>query len=190
MRRLALGVAAVLVVVAAGCGVPEDDQPQELSAEQVPPGLLTTPTTTSVPAQVLPPERQADLYFVDTDGKVASIIGEVEDQSAEAVITALLETDPTSLDGGLTSNIPPGTTLLDISVDDDVLTVDLSEQFTTISGGGFIAAVAQIVFTASGLEGINAVSFRREGERIDVLDEDGATQSDPVTPNDYETLLA
>jgi spore germination protein GerM len=191
VRRAALAIVTVLLLVAAGCGVPEDDEPQELSADQVPPGLLTTPTTTSAPAQVLPPERQAELYFVDSEGSVTSIIGEVEDQSAEAIITALLETDPTSLPGGLTSNIPPGTMLLpDISVDDNVLTVDLSPEFTTISGGRFIAAVAQIVFTAGELEGIDAVSFRVEGEHIDVLDEDGASQSDPVTPNDYQTLLA
>ena len=189
MRRTLVGIALALLVLAVGCGVPEDDRPQELSADQVPPGLLTVPTTTSEPVQVLPPERQADLYFVDLEGKVTSIVREVEDQSAEAIITALLETDPTSLEGGLTSNIPPGTTLLDISVDEEVLTVDLSEQFTTISGGGSIAAVAQIVFTASEL-GITAVSFRVDGEHIDVLDDESVLHSDPVTPNDYETLLA
>lgn len=190
MRRLAVAATVVALVLAVGCGVPEDDEPQELTADQVPFGLLTTPTTTSQPLQVLPPERRADLYFVDADGQVTPVESEVEDQSAESIITALLEADPQGLDPGLTSNIPPETTLLDIFTDDDVLTVDLSTQFTTIEGPRFIAAVAQVVFTATELAGIRRVAFRQEGEPLPVQDEEGALQDEPVSESDYATLLS
>ena len=185
---LALGLAVV------ACGVPEDDRPQELTADQVPFGLLTTaPTTTSTP-EFLPPSREAELYFVNAEGLLEPLPREVGDRSAETVIETLLATDTAGLPATYSSNIAPDTLLLDAFTEsdgqNDVLTVDLSEQFTTIEGERFITAVAQIVFTASDLEDVDAVSFRVEGEPIPVSDEEGAAQEDPVTPLDYRSLLA
>jgi len=196
VRRL---VPAALAVLALGllivaCGVPEDDGPQELTADQVPFGLLTTaPTTTSTPEN-LPPSRQAELYFLNSEDLLEPLSREVEDRSVQTVLETLLATDTAGLPAGNSSNIPPDTVLLDSFVEadgqNDVLTVDLSEQFTTIEGERFIAAVAQIVFTASNLEDVDAVSFRVEGEPIPVSDEEGAAQEDPVTTLDYRSLLA
>jgi len=188
-----LAVILVLGLVVVACGVPEDEGPQELTADQVPFGLLTTaPTTTSTP-EVLPPSREAQLYFLDAEGLLEPLPREVDDRSAQTVIETLLATDTAGLPAGNSSNIPPDTVLLDIFTEsdgqNDVLTVDLSEQFTTIESERFIAAVAQIVFTASALEGVDAVSFRVDGEPIPVSDEEGATQEDPVTPLDYQSLL-
>ena len=69
-----------------------------------------------------------------------------------------------------------------------VLTLDLSEQFTTVVGQRFIAAVAQIVYTATDLDGIEAVSFRVEGEDFPVNDENGAAQEEPVDRLDFVGL--
>jgi spore germination protein GerM len=192
MRRLALALALAVLALTTACGVPEDDSPQELSAEQVPADLLETPTSTTAPIQVIPIERQAELFFVNGEGEVQGVTREVEDQSPEKIIQALLATDTQSLDPGLTSNIPPETRLLDIfsaEDDDDVLVVDLSEEFTTIVGGSFIAAVAQIVFTAEAA-GFDAVAFQVDGDPIEVQDEAGEQQDDPVTPLDYQSLRA
>lgn len=196
MRRLVLAVLAVLAlgILVGACGVPEDDGPQELTADQVPFGLLTTaPTTTSTPEN-LPPSREAELYFLNSDDLLEPLSREVEDRSVQTVLETLLATDTAGLPAGNSSNIPPDTVLLDSFVEsdgqNDVLTVDLSEQFTTIEGERFIAAVAQIVFTASDLEDVDAVSFRVEGEPIPVSDEEGAAQEDPVTTLDYQSLLA
>jgi spore germination protein GerM len=186
-----LSLALVLVGVVAGCGVPEDREPQVLGTDAVPPGLLTTPSTTTQPSEV-PPERQAELYFVNADGQVTPELREVEDQSDNAVLQALLGTDPTSLAGGLTTNIPPETALLNTSFDNDeeVLTVDLSEEFQTIRGEGAIAAVAQIVFTATEDDPGRAVAFQVEGDPYPVQDEEGVVSDDPVTRSDYASLLA
>jgi spore germination protein GerM len=180
-----------LLLFAAGCGVPEDDSPQELSLEEVPADLRETPTSTTAPIQAIPPERQAELFYVNADGEVEGVTREVEDQSPRMVVRALLATDTQSLDPGLTSNIPPETRLLDIQVDDedDVLVVDLSDEFTTISGDSFIAAVAQIVFTAEAA-GYDSVAFKVNGDPIEVQDEDGAQQEGPVSPLDYQSLRA
>ena len=173
MRRVGLLLAALALVVLA-CGVPEDDSPQELSADEVPFGLLTTPTTTTEPSQVPPPERRATLFVVNADGQLVDIIGEVADQSPHTVVTACSRSTPPASTRGCSSNIPPETTLLDSIVDDDVLTVDLSEQFRLVEVNRFVRAVAQVVFTATGIDGaaIDAISFRVEGELIDVPDAD------------------
>ncbi|MET0912539.1 MAG: GerMN domain-containing protein, partial [Acidimicrobiales bacterium] len=111
-----------------------------------------------------------------------------EDRSAATVIMTLLATDSSSLPPRYSTNIPPDTTLLDSFVDDQVLTLDLSEQFTTVVGQRFIAAVAQIVYTATDLDGIEAVSFRVEGEDFPVNDENGAAVDEPVDRFDFVGL--
>ena len=187
MRRvlgLLLGAVALLVA----CGVPEDSAPQELTAADVPFGMLTTaPTTTTTPID-LAPDREAALYFMDVEGNLRPLNREVEDRSAATVIMTLLATDSSSLPPRYSTNIPPDTTLLDSFVDDQVLTLDLSEQFTTVVGQRFIAAVAQIVYTATDLDGIEAVSFRVEGEDFPVNDENGAAQDEPVDRLDFVGL--
>jgi spore germination protein GerM len=190
VRALVRLLVAALAVVVVACGVPEDDGPQELSADQVPFGLLTTPTTTTQPNEFPEPGRRATLYFVNADAEIVDVVREVPDQSPRSVITTLLETDSNSLDPGVSSNIPPGTRLLDILRDDELLTVDLSEEFNSVTGERFIRAVAQIVFTATDLSGIDLVAFRVDGEPIEVGDGTGAAQSDPVSANDYQNLLA
>ena len=73
----------------------------------------------------------------------------------------------------------------------------MSQQTATIpvptsTDESFDRAVAQIVFTAAAVSGTGAslVEFEREGEPIDVPDEEGAAQSDPVSRTDYDDLLA
>jgi spore germination protein GerM len=189
MRRLAVVVAG-LALLALACGVPEDDVPQELTADDVPFELLTPTTTSAPPSQVLPPERRAELYFVDADGQVAPLVREVENQSLDAVIRALLDTDTETLPSGLTSNIAPETTLLDIQTDGEVITIDLSAEFTDPRGDRFLSAVAQIVFTATGLGEGDSVAFRQEGEPLSVQNDAGEAQDDPVSRSDYAGLLS
>ncbi len=180
-----------LLVVA--CGVPEDDSPQELTVDEVPFGLLSTaPSTTSTPEN-LPPSREAELYFLNSEDLVEPLAREVGERSARTVVETLLATDTAALPTGFSSNIPRDTVLLDVFTESDgqvqVLTVDLSEQFTTIEGERFIAAVAQIVFTTTALDDVDAVGFRVDGTPLPVPDEEGAAQDGPVTPLDYRSLL-
>lgn len=187
MRRL-LPFLLVVFALAAACGVPEDESPQELSADDVPFGLLTTapPTSTTTLGNL-----QSDLYFVNADGELVKLERDVEELSAKTVVETLLATDTASLPAGISSTVPPDTTLLDSSINDDgVLTVDLSEQFRTIEGDGFNTAVAQIVFTATALDDVDAVTFRVEGDPITVANEDGVAQDGPVDQMDYDGLLA
>jgi spore germination protein GerM len=179
---LVLAVAALLVA----CGVPEDDSPQALSAEDVPFGLLSTPPTTTTTPPNLPPSHQAQLYFLDADSRLVPVTREVQDRDPETILETLLGTETGNIPDGLTSAIPPDTVLLGTSTEDEVVTVNLSEEFTSIQGEPGIAAVAQIVYTVTdrGL-GVEGVLFQVEGEEFNVSDQTGAQQTEPVNQSDY-----
>lgn len=191
MKRALVALALLgLVGALAACGVPEDEGPEALSADEVPFGLLTTVPSTTTTVVDLPPDREAELFFLAADGRVRGVPREVEDRSPTAVLEALLATEAAAVPTGFSSAIPAGTELLDDpEIEDGVLTVDLSEEFTSVEGERSIAAVAQIVYTATGLSSVDAVAFRVEGEPVSVSDEDGAQQSDPVDRLDYDSLV-
>ena len=190
-RRRAVVLAGVLLAVAAlaaGCGLPTDDEPQELSADAVPFDLLAGPTTT-VATRPGPTTELVNLYFRDTERLVAvpEEVGATGGTAPEPneVIQALLDTTGEELDPGVRSAIPPGTVLRGTRQTGGVLTIDLSDQFTTVEGTLLIFAVAQLVYTATELPGVNRVRFAIDGERISVPDDEGVEQEDPVTPSDY-----
>lgn len=90
---------------------------------------------------------------------------------------------------GLASAIPDGTRLLDLDIDDGLATVDLSSEF---AGGGGSASmrgrVAQIVYTLTQFPTVDAVSFRIDGEAIDVLGGEGLLLEEPVGRDRFEDL--
>lgn len=83
---------------------------------------------------------------------------------------------------GLSSTIPDGTTLLGVEVLEGVAHVDLSREFQ--SGGGsmsMMGRVAQIVYTATGFEGVDSVRFSIEGVALGVLGGEGLIIEEPQT---------
>jgi hypothetical protein len=85
---------------------------------------------------------------------------------ATAAVTALLA-GPTALEAGrsITSQVPAGTTLLGLTVDNGVATIDLSSEF---DAGGDAAAVqarlGQVVYTLTQFPSVKGVSLRIEGQ--------------------------
>ncbi|HEU4673139.1 MAG TPA: Gmad2 immunoglobulin-like domain-containing protein [Candidatus Limnocylindrales bacterium] len=107
---------------------------------------------------------------------------------ARAAMTQLLASGSTGLLG---SQIPTGTSLLGISIDESgVATVDLSSRF---AGGGTassqIARAAQVVYTLTQFSNVNGVLILVEGEPLAVPDAAGLTHTNPVRRADYRELL-
>ena len=92
---------------------------------------------------------------------------------------------------GVDSEIPYGTRLLGVSVDDGVATVDLSSEFE--SGGrsaSLTMRVAQVVFTLTQFPTVKGVLFELDGRAIDVSSGRGTVLDRPATRKDYEDLRA
>ena len=90
---------------------------------------------------------------------------------------------PTSdeLAAGLHSEIPAGTTLLDLNLADELATVDLSDD--SDDGGGSLsmtARIAQVVFTATQFDDSDRVLFWMEGEPIEFFGGEGIVLDEPL----------
>jgi hypothetical protein len=196
--RLLTAVAAVVAVAAAGCGLAEDERPEVLAADNVPHGLLDPepPTTTTAapfaatsPVRVFFVEQQEDSIKLRPVERLVRDPSDVEDR-----LQVLLDEPPGpdhTGEEGLSSNIPPGTSLLEVEVDPDAreATVDLSREFFGSQGTGQRAAFAQITCTAEQVDGITQVRFKVEGEAIAPVIADSTQKDGPVSClRDYATF--
>jgi hypothetical protein len=113
-------------------------------------------------------------------------------QVATAAMTALL-TGPTaaeSSDRAITSAVPAGTRLLDISIKNGVATVDLSTEYD--SGGGSASMqyrLAQVVYTLTQFSTVRSVVFQIEGATVTVFGSEGIVLDGPVGRAQYYDQL-
>ena len=88
------------------------------------------------------------------------------------------------------SQIPAGSQLLGLTIEDGVATVDLTSEFE--SGGGSASMnmrIAQVVYTLTQFPTVKGVLFELDGQRVDVLGGEGVVVDEPVTRKDYRDLL-
>lgn len=87
---------------------------------------------------------------------------------------------------GLTTQIPAGTTLRSVHIEDGVARVDLSKAFE--SGGGSLSMqerVAQVLYTLTQFSSASAVRFYVEGKPVTALGGEGLLLDKPVTRADF-----
>jgi Sporulation and spore germination/Immunoglobulin-like domain of bacterial spore germination len=168
--RMAATVAMLCALLAAGC---DGGSPGETASE----------STTTTATETRPVMSSVAVYLL-RDGKVSPVRRTIEATPAvaRAALTELLE-GPTSDERaeGLSSAIPDGTTLRDISLADRVATVDLDSTFD--DGGGsasMLGRVAQVVATLTRFPTIERVAFRIDGEAVEVVGGEGVVVDPPV----------
>ena len=105
----------------------------------------------------------------------------------DALDALLLGPNEIETEIGMTTEIPAGTTLLDFELTDgNVGVVDLSSDFNATSGTlGETFAIAQVVFTLTQFDTIDAVSFRIDGADVDAIGSHGSDVSEPLTRDDF-----
>lgn len=184
MRGIA-GALAVILVVAA-CGVQDDSAPRALR-EDVPFDLLA-PATSVAPAES--GEGAAGIvWLVDNDGRLArggrrQVTRPVTPRS---ILEALLDgvTD-VEADAGLRSNIVSGTRLLGVKgPDNGLVTVDFSGAFLTVSRELQRLALAQVVFTVTGLANVDHVLFEFDGKPAEVPGRGDELTGEPLARADF-----
>lgn len=180
--------AVLLLLSTLGCGIPRDPEPRELSAEDVPFGLLS-PATTQTTSDVEEPATSAVVYLL-RDDRLVAVQRQVEAPVSPAgLLLALLEGPSTGeAEAGFRTAISSETRIRDVTSAAGVVTVALSRQFVEVTGQDQILALAQIVFTATEVPGAGAVRFRLDGEPVEIPRADGTLTSAPLTRADYAAL--
>ena len=179
MRRSILLVVAFLI---SACGIPTDATPEAISVDLGDPGGIEQATGPRLAAVSIYLVRDDRLVHVTRDLPSPARLSDV----LESLVSG--ETEPEDR-AGLRSSIPIGTELLGIHQDVNVATVDLSSDFAAVGGRQELLAVAQVVLTAMGIEGVDAVRFELEGTLTAVPTFSGALADDPVTAADYAPLF-
>jgi spore germination protein GerM len=188
MGRRSLVALLVGVAVLAGCGVQGDSAPRALAPEAVPEELLAP--STSVPEPDEPTTGSVTtVYLVDNLDRLRPVLRSLPSPVLiKGALDSLLEgaTDEEA-DEGLRSEVPTGTTVNGIDrLDEDVIAIDLSEEFAETTADGELLAQAQIVYTVSELPNVRGVLFLVDGRPREGADDDAKLTSSPLTVEDFE----
>ena len=169
--RPAATVAMLCALLAAGCD----------SGSSGDTATGATPTTATTETR---PVTSSVAVYLLRDGKVSPVRRTTESTPAvaRAALTELLE-GPTADEraDGLSTAIPSGTALRDISLSDGVATVDLDGTFD--DGGGsasMLGRVAQVVATLTRFPTIERVAFRIDGAPVEAVGGEGVVVDPPV----------
>jgi hypothetical protein len=188
-RRMAtvFALVGVLALVMSACAITADSAPRDVSSDER--DLLLTDASPAADTVgdgriylVAPsePSQQRQLRSVQRDVVARP----------DALLQVLLDgPNQRELDSRLVTAIPSGTTLLSTRTVGDVLFVDLTDPITELTGEALTLAVAQIVFTASGVPGVQAVRLRVDGEDQAWPRGDGQTRQGPLRIFDFPGLV-
>src|SRR5680860_1557771 len=186
MHRRSLIAATLLMVLSAACG--EGANPA--AAPSAPATTDPTASGTASPSPAATPDAsrsptvdgvdpsgdptgatQVTTYYVrsgPTDFFVEPVTVDLEQPTkavARAAYTAAVEQDP--VDPGLTRVVPDGTRLLDVTISDGLLTVDLSGELATSGGSAEELALRnQLAETGLQFDSVDAVRLLVDGQPV------------------------
>ena len=181
---------AALALAGAACGVPVQTRPVALSASQLPAGLTAASTTTTLHGSSTPVSL-VQVYFVAGDRLVArSRLVPSPGSLPEALADLLAGPTPAESSAGIRTSINPSTELISERVVRNRVVVDLSQTFADTGGPDQILAIAQFVYTVTGVQtGVNAVSFELGDSPVAVPTANGTLLPGPVDRADYSSLF-
>jgi spore germination protein GerM len=192
VRRRRLLVLALVAGLLAACGVPIDQTAQKIPAKEVPVVLLT-PTTDISSSTTSTIQRgnevPVSIYFIGTAGLVPVERVVRKPATLQAVLDALdAGPTPREISAGIQSALPSNAQLTAEGVTKGVATIQLDSTFSAIGGTQSINALAQIVYSATHLPGIDAVRFEYAGTPIPAEIGNGELAYGPVDRSDYAQL--
>jgi hypothetical protein len=201
IRSLLAASLAALALVAGSCGGSEESEPvppaAPAPAESEPPPESepgeTAPPPVTAPEETEPPAGTTTLsvYFLREDriGVGHRQVPETEAVGAAALEQLLLGPSEFDVAAGLGSEIPQGTSLNGLTIEDGIATVDLSGEFESGGGSlGMFARLAQIVFTLTQFPTVEGVLLELDGVPVETFSSEGIVLEGPQTRDDYEDL--
>jgi spore germination protein GerM len=186
-RRALAAAGVLLALTAAGCAIPTQSGPSSIAPSKVPFNLLNPhlPTTTTTQPNVsLVPVK---VFFLDPNQQLQPEQRVVDSPAPlTSILTAMLA-GPTSAEAasGASTAIPNDVSVLSATTatapTGDIVTVDLNSAFGQITGASTELAVAQVVATIAGENGLSTgVIFEIDGQRTSVPIANGSQEPGPV----------
>ena len=185
VRLMVTLVAAVLL--AAACSSPVDSGPKAIRAASIPEGLRAETSSTTTTTSPTGESEEVTVYLIGQDQRLAPVKRRVSSPVTVEKVLRKLFTPPTTAEGvaGYRTAISPDTTLLSATIENKIVTVDVSKVFAVGRVDDQIRAYAQVVFTAVDVGGVTGVLFAVNGRRLEVPAGDGSNQSAPVGRGSY-----
>lgn len=183
-RRLRRSLLVVAVVLG-GCTIQPDSEPRDIAPEER--GVL----------EPVEPEAEeaagaSRVFLIDEaagDRVLRSVLRDVE-PAPQPLLTALLAgPNQAEHDARLASAIPPTTELNSARRIGNTVAIDLSPDILELSGEEFVLAIAQLVATASELEGVDQVRLRVDGELRAWPNGSGELQESALTVYDFPGFI-
>lgn len=188
-RFLPLVTALMLTGLAlTSCGIGTDDGPRNVPpAEQQQLGVATDRSagaaTGTARVYLLAPEGAGQSQVLQ------AVARDVSESAPEVMGELLAGPNAEELVGQFRTALPTGLQLLSAARRGSLLQVDVSQELGELSGEELVAAVAQIVFTASELDGVQSVKILINGADQQWPAGNGELQSLPLTVYDYPGLV-
>jgi spore germination protein GerM len=183
-RRPLAWLAAGLLCLLTGCGVPADPNPRSIPDEEVPFGLLgTTTTATTRPA----PTSRAVVFLVEGDRLVAVRRQVPAPATPDAALGAVAAgPTPPEAAAGLRTALVTGVGLARVAA--GTATVRLDRDFVAADPSEQILALAQLVYTITELPGIRGVQFAFDGQPAEVPTAQGRLKAGAVSRADFAAI--
>lgn len=182
MNRWVPVVFAVALLVSA-CGIQSDVAPRDVPADQR--NLTLTDVASGSDAS-----GASRVYLVGPgDDRLLRAVPRDASSRRNLIETLLRGPNEAELEAQFSTFIPPGTELLSSRSNGQFLILDFSNQLTELTPQGLTQAIAQIVYTATELDGIEAVQLRVEGEDLSVPRPSGETTAVALSIYDYPGVV-
>lgn len=173
----------VVLLALTACGIQPDAAPRDLPEEERAVAIGVTPSGSDAAG--------ANRIYLVAPGQERLLRAVPREATTRAELINVLLAGPNDdeLAEQYSSVIPPETELLSARKQGQVLTINLSAEITELTGGSLALAVAQIVYTASELDGVEAVQLRVENNELAWPTSNTGTTTGPLRIYDYPNAI-
>jgi hypothetical protein len=175
----------------AGCGLPIDNSPQSIPADEMP-LALSEPNATIPSVSRLLGAIPEEIYLLGPDAQLVGRVRYLRPPPTPQEMLDALEAGPasTELDQGIQSAIPSSANLIAGALTGGDLTVVLDSSFGSPRPGQATYEYAQIVYTVTSLPQVHGVLFEYDGAIIlPVVGNGSLATSFVVYRSDYAQLV-
>ncbi len=179
MSRTHATLALALTMIISACGIQTDSAPRDLPEDER--SLVIAGSSAGTDASganriyLVAPGDERLLRSVPRDAALRE----------DLIKILLLGPNPEEIEDQFSSFIPPATELLSARSNGQILILDLTSEISELTGQSLSQAIAQIVYTATEIDGIKAVQLKVNGAEVAWPTTNGDTTKDPLRIYDY-----